>query len=240
MHDWLWKFKSNPNFDPSMILLAEVSGRVVACLHRSPMQMTWSRGMVLKASSEGDMAVVPEYQRRRIGRTLMWSQHFGDAVLTRGFTTPSAHKRIYSKLGGVLVHSSTKRYERLMTARPLARRASWVLQLLLGRVNGDRLRSVRFVLQLIISGNPPVSLIIRGGRIGIVEGSGQHPDVTIRWTRCASRSIHNLGPARLIIGLLSGHIRIQGSPTGLYYLLKLLRVTKSMSLLVNPFRLGRC
>jgi GNAT superfamily N-acetyltransferase len=79
---WNWKYKSNPNFDPSFIAVAEVNGKIIGCNHWIPFSLrltdTLSANVVLAA----DLVVDPAYRGKGVATKLLsfLRSSTGDAV----------------------------------------------------------------------------------------------------------------------------------------------------------------
>ena len=96
---WQWKYRSHPNFDPSILILARNSKRLVGCLHRVRNALFLGHGSTTDAVLEGDLGVLPEFRRKGLARSMMSADGFGSATLTYGFCDQRVYDTFHSKIG---------------------------------------------------------------------------------------------------------------------------------------------
>jgi predicted N-acetyltransferase YhbS/putative sterol carrier protein len=98
---WDWKYKQNPNFDPSLVAVAEKSGKIIGCNHWLPEKLKTSDSTYVQAVLGGDLAVSPEYRGCGVGKKLLLflrsSNAIGDkrVALFYMFADPNLAKHLY-------------------------------------------------------------------------------------------------------------------------------------------------
>jgi len=83
---WDWKYKLNPCFDPSLLMIAEKNGEVIGCNHWLLKNFKLSPSLETKAVLGADIAVNPECRGQGVGKALLRSLRSSEVMRTE---TPS-------------------------------------------------------------------------------------------------------------------------------------------------------
>jgi predicted N-acetyltransferase YhbS len=222
---WDWKYLENPGFDRSWVAVAEEGGRIIGCNHWLFRSFKVSGSVVVDAALGADIAVVPEYRKKGVGRALIYfmrGQHagrrlplmymFADPVLSRHFHTPVA--------GYVPVEHGTALYTKILNWNKVKSSASVFSQRAKAGEFGDRLSKVDLTVVFRVRGAPPLRLqVTRDGVKADVSMSGA--DVTVLGdvaTLALIKGEGGGGMRSLVQAVLTGRLRLRGSPWKMFAL----------------------
>src|SRR3989304_4913604 len=77
---WDWKYKLNPNFHPSLIMVAEKDAKVIGCNHLLLKNFKLGPSIETKAVLGADLVVDPEIRRKGIGTKLIRFQRASEIM----------------------------------------------------------------------------------------------------------------------------------------------------------------
>lgn len=218
---WEWKYRRNPDFDPSLVVVAEKDGEVVGCNHWLVRNFKLSDDLVVKAALGADIAVSPKHRRRGIGKSLLLllrsSKAFKEkkAVISYMYPNPEMINPLYRPAAFyVAAPNLTTRYTKILNWNKLKKRLEKVNRRL--RSNQElQAKLSRLDLRLLfhIGGSPPLPLRIGEDGLVIDEAVVENPDVVFR---VDLGTLESFGGAknktlRLIGAWLRGKLRIKGS-----------------------------
>ena len=110
---WDWKYKLNPNFDSSLVAVAEKNGKIVGCNHWLIRELKIFGSTEVKAVLGADIAVSPDYRGRGIGKSLLLFLRSSQAIRDKGvilsymFADPNLSKRFYKPVAGYIPAPTT-------------------------------------------------------------------------------------------------------------------------------------
>lgn len=222
---WNWRRRLDPNFDPSLILVAEKDGKLIGCVTTAIRDLKIGSSLVVKAAS-GDIVVHPDYRRRGIGTVLVCKllelQRKKGVIIGFGSAAPETYRRIWkSTIGSVAVPNDTTIYTKFLSCRPLK---LWLPSINKIFEQDSRLASTNLTIVFRLNGAPPFTLEIHEGKVDIKERQISNPDVSIE------------GDFSLILSIIKGGRR--RIPT--LFKALLMRKIKTKGLLLNIFKLYMC
>lgn len=226
---WDWKYLESPGFDRSWVAVAEEGGRIIGCNHWLFRSFKVSGSVVVDAALGADIAVVPEYRKRGVGRALIYfmrGKHadrrlplmymFADPALSRHFHTPVA--------GYVPVEHGTALYTKILNWNKVESSAGTFSERAKVGEFGDRLSKVDLTVVFRVRGAPPLRLQVNRDRVkaDVSEGGA---DVTVSGDVATLALIKGQGRGgrwSLVRAVVTGRLRLRGSP------LKMLLLYRSM------------
>jgi len=218
---WDWKYKLNPNFDPSLVAVAERDGKIIGCNHWLPRELKISASAKAKAVLGADIAVNPEYRGLGIGKSLLLFLRSSQAIRDKGvilsymFANPNLSKHLYRPVAGYIqAPTATVSYFKLLSWSKLNDRIKVVNE----NVNRERLEKVDLKIRFQLSGAPP--LLIELGKNGVKVSERDFKNANVTFTSDLSTlSILKEKKGRkrnLIRALLTGKLKIRGSLFNLF------------------------
>jgi predicted N-acetyltransferase YhbS len=226
---WDWKYLKSPGFDRSWVAVAEEGGRIIGCNHWLFRSFKVSDSVVVDAALGADIAVVPEYRKKGVGRALIYfmrEKHadrklplmymFADPALSRHFHTPVA--------GYVPVEHGTALYTKILNWNKVKNSAdAFTERARTGEFN-DRLSKVDLTVAFKVRGAPPLRLHLN--RDGVkADVSEERADVTVSGDVATLAMIKGEGGAgrwSLVRAVLARRLKLSGSP------LKMLALYRNM------------
>ena len=194
---WFWKYRLNPDFDPSLIVVAEKDGKVVGCNHWLVRDLKLSSSVKVRAALGADVAVHQEHRGRGVGtellRFLRLSGDFKDkeVVISYTFGDPKLSKRLYEPAAGyVAAPNSTTTYKKFFNCRKLREK----FQLIDGVISSKKelktkLKGLELCILFRLKGAPAFTIHIESERVYLDEGEVRNPDVVIEGSLPLSSSI---------------------------------------------------
>ena len=113
---WFWKYRLNPNFDNSLVVIAEKDGKLVGSNYWLLRDLKLSSNTQVKAALGADIAVHPDYRGQGIGTELIRFPRLSGAFKEKGilvsymFGRPELNKRFYSPAAGYIVAPNEHHY----------------------------------------------------------------------------------------------------------------------------------
>lgn len=233
---WDWKYLSNPDFDPSLVVVAERGGEIVGCSHWLQRDFKISKNTAVRSILTCDLAVKPEHRSQGIARKLVLERRTLELFKKRGiivnydFSTPTLAKRLYQPvLGYVPVKSSTRTYFRLLSWRRMAENlekvSAWE-----ARVNFlGKLPSAPLSVLLKLRGAPPLKIEISQEGIKALDESSE-ADIVIESSLAIFSSLKSDGitGTKLVMALITRKIKVKGKLTSLFRLYQSLGAIKAI------------
>jgi len=234
---WDWKYPESPGFDRSWVAVAEEGERIIGCNHWLFRSFKISDSVVVNAALGADIAVVPKYRKKGVGRTLIYfmrEKHadrrlplmymFANPTLSRHFHTPVA--------GYVPVKHSTASYTKILNWNKVKSSAGAFTERAKAGEFGDKLSSVNLTVVFKVRSAPPLRLHVN--RDGVqVDVSGGGADVTVSGEVATLALIKGQsigGRWSIVRTVLTGRLTLRGSPQ------KMLALYRNMWVFREVFR----
>jgi predicted N-acetyltransferase YhbS len=215
---WDWKYPKSPGFDRNWVAVAEEGGRIIGCNHWLFRSFKVSGSLIVDAALGADIAVVPEYRKKGVGRALIYfmrEKHadrklplmymFANPALSRHFHTPVA--------GYVPVEHGTALYTKILNWNKVKSSADAFSQRAKAGEFGDRLSKIDLTVSFRVRGAPPLRLQVNrdGVKADVSEG---RVDVTVSGDVATLAMIKGKGGAgkrSLFRAVLTRRLRLSGS-----------------------------
>jgi len=220
---WDWKYKHNPNFDPSLVAVAEKNGKIIGCNHWLLRDLKISASTEVKAVLGADIAVSPEYRGRGIGKSLLLLLRSSQAIRDKGvilslmFADPNLSERLYRSVAGYIpAPTTTVSYVKLLSWRKLKDRIKIVNETIKNEREGLERLDLKIRFQL--SGAPQLLLELSKNGVRVSERNFKNANVTVI-SDLLTLSILKEKKSRkrnLIRALLTGKLKIKGSLFNLF------------------------
>lgn len=184
---WTWKYKLNPNFDPSLIVVAEKNGEIVGCNHWLLRDLKLSRSLNVKAVLGADLLVNPEHRGHGVAKQLVLflreNRAFKDKgiVLSYSLAPPLLSKNLYKPVAGYVAPSnSTTSYRKFFNCRELKEKFQLIDDAIQSRVDlKSKLKGLEMRALFRLNGTPVFVLHIGSEGVYLQEGEIEKPDVVI-------------------------------------------------------------
>jgi len=227
---WLWKYLGNPNFDESLVFIAENNGKVIGCMHYLPRELKITRTLKVKGALGADLAVHRDYRQRGIGSSMLKFSRSSKAlekkgiILTYGFVGYRRAKFYGRNIDSIIIPLSTTKYKKFFNTSPIEERLSKI-EILNRSVKADM--DVLFRLR----GFPSFTLRIENGKISVDKGETLNPDVTVEGDPYFLESLYDgdKGILNIIRGILKGKIKIRGSLRKILSFYKIIKTIRGLS-----------
>jgi GNAT superfamily N-acetyltransferase len=227
---WDWKYQKNPDFDPSLIMVAEAKGRIIGCNHWLLKKFVLSPTVQGKIVLGGDLAVCSEYRSKGVGSALLRSQRNSQAMkilnppIIYTFAVPSLASHLHSPVAGYIpIKAQTATYYKIIGWKMIARRAKELNEEIAAGKFKNRSRKLNLRLLFRISKTPPLRLELSETGVAVLDDSAQtNFNVTISGSSSTFQKIRyskNIKKA-IIKAVLTGKLRIKGKPQHLVALQK--------------------
>jgi predicted N-acetyltransferase YhbS len=241
---WDWKYKLNPSFDPSLVVVAERDGRIIGCNHWLRKTFMLSQGLETEAILGADIAVSSDYRNKGVGKALLRCLRLSankcgeKPSIVYMFADPSVAKHFHTLSGGYIpAPDKTIFYFRILNWKKLIRNVHELnKQIAAGRT---RRKSTKFELTVFfkISHAPPLFLFMteKGVRVGETEKDHEKTaDIVITADYATLRKVgaEKKRLRNLIRALLTRKLGIRSKPT------KLLNFYRNLWILQAIFERG--
>jgi len=217
---WDWKFKRNPDFDPSLVVVAEKDGAIVGCNHWLVRELRFSSKLKARTILGADIAVDTKHRRQGIGKSLLLflrsSEAFKEkgAVLSYMFPNPDMINPLYRPaVYYIAAPNKTTRYTKVLNWSKLKKR----LEILNRRLSTDnvfkeKMSSLKIKAVFKIGEAPVLPLRIDERGVEVNEAVIENTDVTFRIDLATLQSIGGAKhkTLRLIKAFLQGKLKVTG------------------------------
>jgi predicted N-acetyltransferase YhbS len=198
---WSWKYKLNPAFDPSFIVLAEKDGKIVGCNHWLIRDLKLTSSATVRVALGADIAVSPEERGHGIGTELV--RHFRlsgtfrkkGIVISYMFSDPRLRKRLYEPVAGYEVAPNcTTTYKRFFNCDKLKKE----FQLINNAINSKeeikvQLKKLKMCVTFRLQGAPVFTIHVGSKGVYLDEGEEKNPDVVVEGSLPLSSSFIESG-----------------------------------------------
>lgn len=236
---WEWKYLHNPNFDPSLVAVAERKGRIVGCNHWLLRDIKLTGSSVCKAILCGDIAVDPNHRKRGLGKSLLLflrSSGLSNAkgsVLSYMFSTPELGKRLLGPtVGYIRMSTSTVRYVKRWSWKNVVRKVNEINTNPSQEDGLGKRATEDFAVVFHVIGAPPFTIAVNGGRIKALEESTADArlKITTNLATFTALSRREKRVRRLLKAVLGRKLKVKGS------LLSIIKFYQNLHRLEEIFR----
>jgi GNAT superfamily N-acetyltransferase len=232
---YAWKYKKNPNFNPSFVAVAEHQGKIIGCNHWLPRKLKLSNKLQVSTVLAADLLVNRQYRGQGIGSDLLRILRTSELIerngITLSYTFPAVNlnKKLYEPVAGyVAAPYAMKTYKRFFSCRELQQK----IELIDKKVKANntimaRLHGFDLHVAFKLLGFPAFSLGITSEGIAFSEKTIKKPDIVIEGIIPLTAGIidGNIRTRVLIKSLISGRLKIKKGIT------KVLKMKKAFSIL---------
>jgi predicted N-acetyltransferase YhbS len=217
---WAWKYKLNPNFDPSLIVVAEKDGEIVGCNHWLLRDLKLSQSLNVKAALGADLLVNPKHRGHGVAKQLVLflrqNRAFKDKgiVLSYSLAPPLLNKNLYNPVAGYVAPSnSTTTYRKFFNCRELKEKFQLIDDVIQSRVDlKSKLKGLEMHALFRLKGTPTFALHIESERVYLEEGEIEKPDVIIEGSiplLFSSVVAGNIGARKLVEAWITRKVKIK-------------------------------
>jgi len=209
---WYWKYKKNPYLAPSTLIVGKrKTGTIVGTLARFPFRMRIGKDLSVEVALEHQLRVAHDVRRKGLARELMQYPEFNGALLTIGSVTDNLFNRFHSKVGLVKIPDYTRVYTKFLTVEEVIKDMKSELKLS-KEVSNQRSETHKLSIRFHLGGMPPFRMIIHDGGVAVEEdGVSGVSDITIEADYNQLFDLLSSSPARFLVAILSGTVKIKGS-----------------------------
>ena len=218
---WDWKYKLNPNFDSSLVAVAEKNGKIVGCNHWLIRELKISGSTEVKAVLGADIAVSPDYRGRGIGKSLLLFLRSSQVIRDKGvilsymFADPNLSNRFYKPVAGYIsAPTRMVSYFKLLSWSKLKDR----IEILNEKIEKERFENFDLKIRFHLFGAPQLLLELNKNGVRVSERNFRNANVTII-SDLSTLSVLKEKKNRkrnLIRALLTGKLKIKGSLFSLF------------------------
>jgi len=223
---WEWKYSQNPDFDPSMVAVAEKDGKVVGCNHWLLRDFKLSSSLTTKALLCADIAVDAEHRKHGVGKSLLvFLRSTGifrskGAVVNYMFADSELSKRLYRPVVGYIpIRTSTVTYTKRLNWKKVMRRIDEINEKMKLQEGGNRRASeLNSKIAFYVSGAPPLTVIINSGVIEAIEENIENANVRVESNLATLIGLVESKNRKrsLLKALLTGKLKVRGSLLGIW------------------------
>jgi putative sterol carrier protein/GNAT superfamily N-acetyltransferase len=237
---WNWKYKKNPDFNPSLIVVAEKDGKLVGCNHWLQRDLKLSGQLKVRTALACDLLVHPEHRGHGIAAELLWALRSSEVVKNNGITLSymfaplKLNKRLYAPVAGyVAAPNSTSTYKKFFNCRELKERIKLIDYRI--KTNKDllmKLQGLKMNVLFRLSGIPAFTLQINSDGIHFAETEGETPDIVIEGTLPLSSAIIDgrIGVGNIVKAWMTGKLKVRKG------MLKIFKLRGTFEVLRNAAR----
>lgn len=219
---WDWKYLLNPDFDPSLVAVAEKNGEIIGCSHWIPRKIKITEDVKVNSILGCDLTVKTEHRGQGIAKGLLLQRRTQETfrnrkiVLIYHFTNVNLAKKLHIPLLGYTgVKLSVKQYYKITSWKKLM---SFVEEKNIGQAFYEeipsKIRDLNFVILFRIIGAPPLALRFSKGKIEVSEEKCEDADVIVEGNISAFTSFLGVKKIKwqLLKAILKRKLKIKGKP----------------------------
>lgn len=219
---WVWKYKLNPDFNPSFGAVVVNNEKFVGCAYWLPRHLKIFNSAAVGAVLGADLAVQPEHRGRGLSRALISFEdkilEKSDILISYGLVDPKLVERVHGPtLGLVNITTSTSVYRKYFDCSVIRKQVSSLNKIIESdRKQRAKLAEMNVGILFRLTGFPPFLIKIGPDRIYVKEDSLSNPapahlkiegdtGVLVSFIKDRAKIIN------LIKALLTGKIKISGN-----------------------------
>ena len=228
---WYWKYKLNPCFDASLVVVAEKNNEIIGINYWLMRDIKLLADLQIRAALGADVAVHPEHRGLGVATELMRYPRLSGTfkqnkiLLTYMFGRPELSKGLYQPAGGYIVAPDcTITYRRLFTCRQLKEKFHQIDEAIQSNQDLKRkLLELTMCISFKLKGAPDFSLHIESDKVYLTEDPAEKPDVIIEGSLPLSSLVFSgaVGTGDLVKALFTGKFKVK---KGLLRIIKVMRV----------------
>ena len=236
---WNWKYKTNPGFDPDLVLLAEQEGRIIGCNHWLVRDLQLARDLRVKAVLAADVAVNQAYRGQGIGKELVrylrTSGTFGDKgiVMSYMFTKPTLNKGLYQPAAGYIrLQTAAVTYKKLFNCNQLKAKFQKMDKTIKSNPEAQKkLEGFKLQATFRLKGAPEFTIKVEPQGVSLDEATPTNPDVIIEGNLPLSATLvsGDVSVGDLAKAWLTGKIKIKKGPWNIFKLRKAFKIFQAAS-----------
>ena len=223
---WDWKYNQNPDFDPSLVMVAEKDDRIIGCDHWLLKDLKLSPRLEVKAVLGADIVVNPEFRGKGVGKALLFSLRYSETVrrkkpaLIYMFADANLAQNFYTPRGGyVPLPDRTTSYVKILNWRKVKENARILNEEIRTGKFGNRLAGLELKVLFKIANAPALCFYIAEEGIQVGEGNEcfQDADIIV-WSDLATLQRMNKKRGRkthLFRASLTGKLKFKGKTSKL-------------------------
>ena len=218
---WNWKYKLNPSFNPSLVMVAEENGAIIGCNHWLLKNLKLSSSFATKAILGADVAVDPKYRGKGVGTSLLRALRSSEVMskeqpsIAYSFVNPSLAKRFHTPAAGYIpAPDTTVLYFKILNWKKFAENADRLNEQIAAGKFKDRLSKFEVRVLFKIAGAPPLNFFMSEKGVTVFDEEKQNTDLTITGDLVTFQKIR-AGKNRkwnLFKALFTMKLRIRGKP----------------------------
>jgi predicted N-acetyltransferase YhbS len=226
---WSWKYRLNPNFHSSLVVIAEKDGKIVGSNYWLSRDLKLSSTVQIRAALAADVVVHPDYRGRGIGSELVRFPRLSGAFKQKGIVLSYSLvgrselvERFYHPFAGYTsAPSDTITYRKLFSCQELREKFEEIDQAIKSNAAvRKQLKDVAMSISFKLRGAPQFSVHIQPERVYLEEGKTDNSDVIVEGSLSLSSLIieGEVSVGDLVKSWLTGKIKIR---RGLLHVFKL-------------------
>ncbi len=226
---WDWKYKLNPNFNPSSVMVAEKNGVIIGCNHWLLKAFRLSPSLETKAMLGADIVVHPEYRGKGVGTSLLRSLRSSEVMRNEQpsiayiFANPSLTKHFHTPAGGYIpAPDRTVLYFKILNWKKLEDSIHVFNEQIAAGKFKERLSKFELKVLFKISNTPQLCFRMteKGITVEEKEKNCENADVTIVGDLAMLQKVRTAKKRRwsMFSSLLTGKLKIKVRPIKLFTL----------------------
>ena len=227
-NQWSWKYRQNPKFDESLLVIAERDGKLIGSNYWLLRDLKLSSAVTVRAALAADIAVYPDCRGQGIGTELIRFPRQSGAFKERGilmsymFGRPELNESLYRPAAGyIIAPNSTITYRRHFNCQELREKFQEINHAI--NSNGalrDKLKEVVMCISFKLRGAPEFTVHIEPENVYLEEGKLEESEMFIEGSLPLSFLIFGgeISSAYLFRSWITGKINIR---KGFHHIFKL-------------------
>jgi putative sterol carrier protein/GNAT superfamily N-acetyltransferase len=216
---FMWKYRLNPSFANSLVIIAEKEGELVGSNYWILRRLQLMKNLQVVAALGADIAVSPKHRGSGVGTKLLLYPRVSEAfkknkiVISYMFSTQKLSNRLYKPAAGyIAAPSGTTTYRKLFTCDQLKE----VFQEVNSAVSSSeelkkKVAEVAMSMSFKLTGVPEFSISVAADKISLNEGETEKSDVVIEGSLPLSSFMlrGDVGAGEIIKAFLLGKVRVR-------------------------------
>jgi len=182
---WVWKYKLNPDFNPSFGAVLENNEKLVGCAYWLPRHLKIFNPAAVGAVLGADLAIQPEHRGRGLSKALISFEdkvlEKSDILISYGLVDPKLVERVHGPtIGLVNITTSTSVYRKYFDCSVIRKQVSSLNKIIESdRKQRAKLAEMNVCILFRLTGFPPFLIKIGPDRIHVKEDNLSNPHLKI-------------------------------------------------------------